>query len=179
MDQRSECTQECRLAVTLFQTIINSGRNLSALELSSHYRTGERDPVSGFYKPCLDAAITYNRAVGYFRSSIFAIIGQPFLDFARRGGKARFICSPSITEEDAQAIASGYVQRDEAVEKAISRDIDALLSDPAAGHRAKLLATFIKFGALDIKVAIRSGGNGIYHEKIGNHRLPIERKAEA
>ena len=167
MDQRSECTQECRLAVTLLQTIINSGRNLSALELSSHYRTGERDPVFGFYKPCLDAAITYNRAVGYFRSSIFAIIGQPFLDFARRGGKARFICSPSITEEDAQAIASGYVQRDEAVEKAISRDIDALLSDPAAGHRAKLLATFIKFGALDIKVAIRSGGNGIYHEKIG------------
>ena len=167
MDQRSESAQECRLALTLLQTIMNSGRNLSVLELSSHYRTGERDPVSGFYKPCLDAAITYNRAVGYFRSSIFAIIGQPFLDFARRGGKARFICSPSITEEDAQAIASGYVQRDEAVEIAISRDIDALFSDPVAGHRAKLLATFIKFGALDIKVAIRSGGNGIYHEKIG------------
>lgn len=142
-------------------------RNLSDFELSSHYRTGDRDPVSGFYKPCLDAALTYNRAVGYFRSSIFAIIGQPFLDFARRGGKARFICSPAITEEDAQAIASGYIQRNDAVEQAISRDIDALLSDPAAGHRAKLLATFIKFGALDIKVAIRSGGNGIYHEKIG------------
>ncbi|MCG3774149.1 MAG: hypothetical protein JW395_0966 [Nitrospira sp.] len=105
--------------------------------------------------------------MGYFRSSIFAIIGQSFLDFARRGGKARFICSPSITEEDAQAIASGYVQRAEALQRAISRDIDALLSDPAAGHRAKLLATFIKFETLDIKVAIRSEGNGIYHEKIG------------
>ncbi len=153
--------------MTVSQTNYNNGRNLSALELSSHYRTGERDPVSGFYKPCLDAAVTYDRAVGYFRSSIFAIIGQPFLDFARRGGKARFICSPSITEEDAKAIASGYVERHEAVELAISRDIDALLSDPAAGHRAKLLASFIKFGALDIKVAIRSEGNGIYHEKIG------------
>jgi hypothetical protein len=153
--------------VTVSQTIPACGRSLSVLELSSHYRTGERDPVSGFYKPCLDAAITYNRAVGYFRSSIFAIVGQPFLDFARRGGKARFICSPSITEEDAQAIASGYLQRNDAVEQAISRDIDALLSDPAAGHRARLLATFIKCGALDIKVAIRSGGNGIYHEKIG------------
>ena len=149
------------------QTIFVSDRDLSALELSSHYRTGERDPVYGFYKLCLDSAVTYNRAVGYFRSSIFAIIGQPFLDFARRGGKARFICSPSITEEDAQAIASGYVQRNDVVEQAMSRDIDALLSDPAAGHGAKLLATFIKFGALDIKVAIRSGGNGIYHEKIG------------
>lgn len=153
--------------MNISQAIPVSDRNLSALELSSHYRTGERDPVSGFYKPCLDCAVTYNRAVGYFRSSIFAIVGQPFLDFARRGGKARFICSPSITEEDAQAIASGYLQRNDAVEQAISRDIDALLSDPAAGHRAKLLATFIKFGVLDIKVAIRSGGNGIYHEKIG------------
>ncbi|MHC8441416.1 MAG: DEAD/DEAH box helicase family protein [Candidatus Eutrophobiaceae bacterium] len=141
--------------------------NLAVLALDAHYRTGERNPVSGFYKPCLDAATTYGRAVGYFRSSIFAIIGQPFLDFARRGCKAQFICSPSVTEEDAKAIALGYVQRDEIVERAISRDIDALLTDPAAGHRAKLLATFIKFGALDIKIAIRSGGNGIYHEKIG------------
>lgn len=141
--------------------------DLAALALDTHYRTGERDPVAGFYKLCLDAASNYDRAVGYFRSSIFAIIGQAFLDFARRGGKARFICSPSITEEDAQAIAAGYVQRDEAVERAVARDIDALLSDPSALHRAKLLATFIKCGALDIKIAIRSGGNGIYHEKIG------------
>ncbi|HFU1223306.1 TPA: DEAD/DEAH box helicase family protein [Citrobacter amalonaticus] len=145
----------------------NHAGNLSVLALDAHYRTGERDPVSGFYKPCLDAAASYDRAVGYFRSSIFAIIGQHFLDFARRGGKARFICSPSITEDDARAIALGYVQREDVVELAISRDIDALLSDPAAMYRAKLLATFIKYGALDIKVAIRSGGNGIYHEKIG------------
>jgi superfamily II DNA or RNA helicase len=141
--------------------------DLSTLPLDSHYRTGERDPVTGFYKPCLDASVTYDRAVGYFRSSIFAVIGQPFLDFARRGGKARFICSPSITEEDASAIASGYLQRKDAIERAITRDVDELLSDPASDHRAKLLATFIKFGTLDIKVAIRIGGNGIYHEKIG------------
>ncbi|WP_080337627.1 DEAD/DEAH box helicase family protein [Enterobacter ludwigii] len=141
--------------------------NLSTLALDAHYRTGERDPVSGFYKPCLDAAAAYDRAVGYFRSSIFAIIGQHFLDFARRGGKARFICSPSITEDDARAIALGYGQREDVVELALSRDIDALLSDPASMYNAKLLATFIKYGALDIKVAIRSEGNGIYHEKIG------------
>ncbi len=146
---------------------IGDFEDLSTLPLDSHYRTGERDPVTGFYKPCLDASVTYDRAVGYFRSSIFAVIGQPFLDFARRGGKARFICSPSITEEDSKAIASGYLQREEAIERAITRDVDELLSDPASDHRAKLLATFIKFETLDIKVAIRNGGNGIYHEKIG------------
>lgn len=145
----------------------NHAGNLSALALDAHYRTGETDPVSGFYKPCLDAAATYDRAVGYFRSSIFAIIGQHFLDFARRGGKARFICSPSITEDDARAITLGYIQREDVVDLAISRDIDALLSDPAAMYHAKLLATFIKYGTLDIKIAIRCEGNGIYHEKIG------------
>lgn len=158
MDQKSECPKYGNLDMNISQTVFVRPRDLSALELSSHYRTGERDPVFGFYKPCLDSAVTYHRAVGYFRSSVFAIIGEPFLNFARRGGKARFICSPSITEEDAQAIASGYIQRNDAVEQAISRDVDALLTDPEAGHRAKLLATLIKFGALDIKVAIRSGG---------------------
>jgi superfamily II DNA or RNA helicase len=137
------------------------------LALDAHYRTGERDPVTGFYKPCLDSSVTYDRAVGYFRSSIFAIVGSPFLSFARRGGKVRFICSPSITEEDASAIAAGYADRHDVIERSLSRDVDAFLSDPALTSRTKLLATFISCGTLDIKVAIRTQGNGIYHEKIG------------
>ena len=169
-DEKATPSLRLRLQARLVlntSTVSSQLGDLAALALSTHYRTGERDPVAGFYKLCLDAASTYDRAVGYFRSSIFAIIGQPFLDFARRGGKARFICSPSITEQDAQAIAVGYVLRNEAVERAVARDIDTLLSDSAAAHQAKLLATFVKFGALDIKIAIRSSGNGIYHEKIG------------
>ena len=140
---------------------------LANLALDVHYRTGERDPVTGFYWPCLDASVKYDRAIGYFRSSIFAIVGQSFLRFARRGGKARFICSPSITEEDAQAIALGYAQRDEIVDQTISREVDALMSDPTLGKTTSLLATFVRFGVLDLKVAVRTGGNGIYHEKIG------------
>jgi len=148
-------------------TVGNNFGSLAFISLGAHYRTGYRNPVSSFYKPCLGVATKYDRAVGYFRSSIFAIVGRPFLDFARKGGKARFICSPSITEEDAEAIALGYLQRDEAISQAISRDIDTMISDPVDGYSVKLLATFVKFGALDIKIAVRSGGTGIYHEKIG------------
>ena len=139
----------------------------STLGLDAHYRTGERDPVGGFYQPCLSAATRYARAVGYFRSSIFSIIGQPFLEFASRGGTARLVCSPSITEDDAQAIASGYVSRDEAIAQAIDRDILKLLSAPALGSRTKLLATLIQCGVLDIRLAVRTNGTGIYNEKIG------------
>ena len=139
----------------------------STLGLDAHYRTGERDPVGGFYQPCLSAAIRYSRAVGYFRSSIFSIVGRPFLEFARRGGTARLVCSPSITEDDAQAIASGYLSRDEAIAQALDRDLQELLSEPALESRTKLLATLIECGSLDIRLAVRSNGTGIYHEKIG------------
>lgn len=80
------------------------------------------------------------------------------------------MCSPSLTEEDLRAIASGYAGRDEIVERAIARDVDSLLSDANAAPRAKLLATFVKFGCIDIRVAVRRGGNGIYHEKVGIFR---------
>jgi superfamily II DNA or RNA helicase len=139
----------------------------STLGLDAHYRTGERDPVGGFYQPCLSAAVRYARAVGYFRSSIFGIVGRPFLEFARRGGTARLVCSPSITEDDALAIASGYLSRDEAIAQALERDLHEFLSDPALESRTKLLATLIECGALDIRLAVRNNGTGIYHEKIG------------
>lgn len=137
------------------------------LSLDTQYRTGERDPVEFFYRPCLSLAVCYARAVGYFRSSIFVIVGEPFLAFARRGGTVRLVCSPSITEEDANAIATGYAQRDDVIATALSRDIEALLADGALASRTKVLATLIKCGALDVRLAIRGNAAGIYHEKLG------------
>lgn len=139
----------------------------SALGIDAYYRTDERDPVEGFYKPCLSVATRYSRAVGYFRSSIFSIVGRSFLEFARRGGTARLVCSPSITEDDAQAIASGYLQRDEVIALALERDINELLFAPDLNQRTKLLSTLIQCGSLDIRLAVRTNATGIYHEKIG------------
>lgn len=79
----------------------------------------------------------------------------------------RLVCSPSITEEDAEAIAKGYAERDLLIEIAVKRDFDEMLSDPGLAQRAKLLATLIKAGSLDIRLALRTNASGIYHEKIG------------
>jgi superfamily II DNA or RNA helicase len=89
------------------------------------------------------------------------------VQFARNGGKARFICSPSVTEEDAIAIKSGYILRKEVLEKSLAKDLNELLNDESLKTRTELLATLIKCGNLDIKLALRTSGNGIYHEKIG------------
>lgn len=142
-------------------------QGLAALRLANHYRTGERDPVEWFYRPCLSAATDYARAVGYFRSTVFLVVGGALVDFARRGGSMRLICSPSIVDEDAKAIDSGYAQRDELIAKAISDDIDAMLASEMASYRTAVLATLISAGALDIRLAVRTGASGIYHEKLG------------
>lgn len=142
-------------------------RTLDGLRLQTQYRTGENDPVDNFYRPCLEVSVEYKRAVGYFRSSIFSVVGTPVAAFARRGGRMRLICSPSITEADAEAMAHGYSQRDDVIEGAVKRDLDVLLSDAGLADNAKLLATLVKCGSLDVKLAFRPGSSGIYHEKLG------------
>lgn len=140
---------------------------LSALPLEAQYRTGERDPVQGFYVPCLGAAATYSRAVGYFRSTVFLIVGQALVDFARRGGRIRLVCSPSVTEEDAKAIATGYADQSSAVASSLDRDLDELFRDDTTSYRARVLSTLIALDVLDIRLALRPKASGIYHEKIG------------
>ena len=143
---------------------------LALLTLAKQCRTGERDPIEHFYRPCLSQAVAYARAVGYFRSSVFLVVGQALVDFAKRGGAMRLVCSPSITEEDAKAMASGYAQRDAIISKALARDVDELQSRPETSYRAKVLSTLVKCGAMDIRLAVRPDGCGIYHEKIGIFR---------
>ena len=145
----------------------HESQGLASLELETQYRTGENNPLVNFYEPSLCQSILYDRAVGYFRSSIFLIVGNPLLDFAKRGGKMRLVCSPSITEQDAEAINRGYVERDVLIQQAIERDVDQILNDAEFSDHARLLATLIKTGSMDIRLAVRVSGSGIYHEKIG------------
>lgn len=143
---------------------------LAALDFFTEYRTGEIDPVGGFYRPCLLNAVDYKRAVGFFRSSIYLIVGPATVEFVRRGGKIRLICSPALTMEDVESIEAGYEARAEQVEKRIEVEIDRLLASENTTYRTRVLATLIAVGALDIRLALRPKAYGLYHEKIGIFR---------
>lgn len=141
--------------------------SLDRLGLRTDYRTGRDDPIEEFYEPCLNASVRYSRAVGYFRSSIFLITGEAVIDFVKRGGKIRLVCSPELTISDIQAIEQGQQsQQDISLEK-ISREIDRMISESRENYSVNVLATLIKVGALDMKIAVRENGRGIYHEKLG------------
>lgn len=141
--------------------------NLAALDLETEYRSLKDDPVGRFYVRCLREASHYDRAVGYFRSTVFLVVGTSVLEFARRGGMMRIICSPDLDHIDVEQMAAGYQQRSQTVSTSLIAQFDALLADKRTSLGARTLATLISTGVLEIRLAERRDGRGIYHEKIG------------
>lgn len=140
---------------------------LQSLDLEVQYRTGDKDPVENFYRPCMSQSIQYDRAVGYFRSSVYLIVGDETVEFAKRGGKIRLICSPSLAKEDIEVINASYEARDRKLGQVLESEIESLLSIDDSEYRTKVLATLITNRALDIKIAYRPDAYGLYHEKTG------------
>ncbi len=141
--------------------------DLSSLTLGTEYRSMKDDPVGSFYHLCLQNADRYKRAVGYFRSTVFVVIGPAILEFARRGGKIDLICSPDLDPDDVQQIAGGYARRTDVIAKSLTEQFDKLLADQGTAGPARTLATLIAAGTLELKLAVLANGRGIYHEKIG------------
>ena len=102
---------------------------LTDLHLHEEYFTGDKNLVESFYRPCLSEAIEYHRSVGYFRSSVFILIGPDVINFVKRGGKIRLVSSPYLTEDDINAINAGYKNKIDSACNAVCRDVDFLLSN--------------------------------------------------
>ena len=111
-------------------------------------------------------AVRYDRAVGYFRSSILHLVQLAISDFILRGGKMRLICSTSLDDADEAAIRNSHVDPTE-VDKAMSSDIRDALRDPTSLPVVELLATIVQTGQLDIRVAYKADERGIFHTKVG------------
>ena len=144
--------------------------DLSRLEFKTEYRSLKEEPALLFYRPCLLNSVTYKRAVGYFKSSVYLVIGNSVVEFARRGGKVSLICSPELDADDIDGIAAGYAKRSDVIERKLVADIDSLLAESSTSYQTQVLATLISVGALDIKLALRADRKGLYHEKIGIFR---------
>lgn len=136
------------------------------LKLQERYSTNRNDLVTDFYNPCLERAFSYDRAAGYFHSSVFLLTARSIADFAIRKGKIRLICSPELTSSDIEAFTSGYKWK-EVLDKVLLRAIDQLLEDADRKPMCEFIATLIAVGCLDIRIAFRPGNNGIFHDKIG------------
>jgi hypothetical protein len=96
---------------------------LRTANLHADYRSDRCDIVREFYVPALDAAATYDRAVGYFSASVLGVLGQGLDNFAARGGTMRIVASPQLTADDVKQIHAGYELR-AVLEQAAARDLE-------------------------------------------------------
>ncbi|MEU8965864.1 DNA phosphorothioation system restriction enzyme [Streptomyces sp. NPDC048491] len=146
-------------------------QGLRSAGVAGEYRSDRCDVVEEFYIPALRQSESYDRAVGYFTSSVLAVIGRGIDEFISRGGRMRIVASPYLVAEDIAEIEAGYELR-AVMEKAAVRDLERAAEDPRAARGLGKLGLLVAAGRLDIKLAYVASGNrvGMYHEKIGVFR---------
>jgi len=137
------------------------------------YHKPEDDIAEDFYLPAMSAALTYDRAVGFFSSSVFLLAWPSLKAFAAAGGKMRLICSPVLSDDDHEAFREGYSERAEAeVGKAIAASFTRLMSTEGMRKPAVVLASLVAAGIIECKLAwvgSKAGGRPkrLFHDKIG------------
>jgi len=142
--------------------------NLRTFNWQNEYRSDYCDLVQDFYIPCLRHSILYSRAVGFFSSTSMASVAGGLLALIQSGGKMRLIASPSLSAEDAEAIALGLKQKEEIITQSLIKELEQEF-EQVVQERLACLAWLLSHNLLEIKLAIRKDirNRGIYHEKLG------------
>ena len=142
--------------------------SLQEVAIQRDYRSLVHDIAREFYIPLLSRAVFYDRAVGFFSSTILAQIAAGITGLRNNGGKIRLVASPHLSDEDIQAIQSGYKRREDVIASAIQNAMTEPKNDFEKEH-LNILANLIADGVLDIKIAFteKNGKMGMYHEKLG------------
>lgn len=139
---------------------------LREIKIKEVYNSEDDNILEDFYIPALQNSVTYDRAVGYFDAKVLTAAARGLACFVDNGGKIRLIVGATLTEEEYEAIANGYNEREikEKLGQALSDSINEYEGD-LFDNQLNILSWFIENNRLDVKIALRRGG--IYHEKIG------------
>lgn len=142
---------------------------LAELSILPEYRSDDSLAlIEDFYTPCLEKSVLYRRAVGYFTSHGIALAARGVNALIKNGGSMRLVASPHLSEQDRQAIESGYKSRDKAIADSIVGELEHVENDLDI-TRLSYLSKLIAEGNLEIQLAIPidSRGNikrGLYHD---------------
>ena len=142
--------------------------NFRDMDIKCEYRSLIDDVVRQFYIPLLSQSVKYQRAVGFFSSSILAQIAKGITGLVKNGGTMELVASPRLLSEDIEAIRTGYKKREQVVKDALFRELKSA-DNRFDKERLNLLANLIADGILDIKIAFLENQSacGLYHEKMG------------
>jgi hypothetical protein len=84
---------------------IQGPQGFRKLGLRYTYNTGNYDLAREFFIPLLSHAISYDRGVGYFSSDWLRVNAQGLAELAMRGGRARWVTSPLLSQKDVETFS--------------------------------------------------------------------------
>jgi superfamily II DNA or RNA helicase len=144
---------------------------LRELDIEYSYSTSTERLFEDFYVPCLASANSYDRATGYFASSILALAPLVFSDFFERGGRIRLLCSPHLSPVDAEAMSNLPTELQSSALDVAAASLREISAGPVlAATLVRCLSALVAAGALEIKFVTRANGRGIFHDKTGIFR---------
>lgn len=153
--------------------------------LKDHYRSGVDVLADDFFAPCLERALLYRRAAGYFSSSALLTWASalPRL-ISETSLSIQLIASPELGAQDIAVLRelADETKREayrQMVADRMLEEVILLTERPdAEGVRAKLFAWLVANDKLEIRFAFAGHmeGAGIFHEKIGVFDFPAGQK---
>jgi hypothetical protein len=117
------------------------------------------DRLRDFFIPAMAASIRYDRAAGYFSSTMLAVAAVGVTKLILNGGKMRLLCGADLSEDDVQAIDQGHATLAQQVEQQmITRWV--LPESDYVENRLKALAWLVGTGQLEIMVVLPTDKHG-------------------
>jgi len=139
---------------------------LEKLNIKSVYRSGKDDLLKDFYIPILSMAKYYDRAVGYFSTSLISYALKGISSIVKNNGKMRLIIGHPLDEDEFEALKEGVNLKP--ISLVLAKELDHIIecSDLKIEiARLKLFTMLVATNRLEIKFAFKP--KGMYHEKIG------------
>jgi len=155
-------------------------------QLKGHYRSGVDVLARDFFALCLNEAVLYRRAAGYFSSSALLTWASALPGVIEGSDlKIRLIASPEMSAQDIAVLndvadPAKRAEHQQMLADRLLQQVAAMLEDPtAADPRAQLFAWLLATDRLQIRFAFPDhvDGAGIFHEKIGVFDFPRGQQA--
>ncbi len=142
--------------------------NFTELNLPKTLDTSTADIIEDFFVPVLARATRYERGVGFFSSSWIRLAAKGLLGLIHNQGRARWITSPILSEDDWQALWTGSQAREDVVLwTSLLKSIEMLAKD-LEQDTLSALAWMVADGILDFRLALpRNKLDHEFHAKFG------------
>jgi len=131
--------------------------------------TSSSDLINDFFVPALSCSKYYDRGVGFFSSGWIKIAATGMIQFATNDGKARWITSPILSEDDWEALQFGNNARnDPSLHRILERNINSL-TQSLKEDILSALAWMVADEVITFKMAlpVNKLELGDFHDKFG------------